>query len=73
MNESLTREGVMQAAKAIGEHEFIETLLGGYDFEVSERGANLSTGQRQLISFVRALVYDPDILILDEATSSIDS
>ena len=71
-NEDITREQVMDAAKLIGAHEFIEKLPGGYDYEVMERGATLSMGQRQLISFVRALVYDPDILILDEATSSID-
>ena len=57
----------------IGAHEFIMRLPGGYDFQVQERGATLSMGQRQLISFVRALVFDPDILILDEATSSIDT
>ena len=56
----------------IGAHAFIMKLPGGYDYEVMERGATLSMGQRQLISFVRALVFDPDILILDEATSSID-
>ena len=56
----------------IGAHEFIEKLPGGYDYQVMERGATLSMGQRQLISFVRALVFNPDILILDEATSSID-
>jgi ATP-binding cassette subfamily B protein len=63
---------VINAAKLIGAHEFIEKLPGGYDYKVMERGATLSMGQRQLISFVRALVFDPDILILDEATSSID-
>jgi len=68
----VTREEVIEAAKMIGAHEFIEQLPGGYDYEVMERGATLSMGQRQLISFVRALVFDPDILILDEATSSID-
>ncbi len=68
----ITREEVIAAAKMIGAHEFIERLPGGYDYEVMERGATLSMGQRQLISFVRALVFDPDILILDEATSSID-
>ncbi|HMQ50070.1 MAG TPA: ABC transporter ATP-binding protein [Saprospiraceae bacterium] len=67
-----SREEVIQAAKMIGAHEFIEKLPGGYDYKVMERGATLSMGQRQLISFVRALVFDPDILILDEATSSID-
>lgn len=69
---SVTRAQVIEAAKIIGAHEFIERLPGGYDYEVMERGATLSMGQRQLISFVRALVFDPDILILDEATSSID-
>ncbi len=68
----LTREQVIDAAKMIGAHEFIMRLPGGYDYQVMERGATLSMGQRQLISFVRALVFNPDILILDEATSSID-
>jgi len=68
----ITREEVIEAAKLIGAHDFIERLPNGYDYEVMERGATLSMGQRQLISFVRALVFDPDILILDEATSSID-
>ena len=63
----------MDAAKVIGAHSFILAMPGGYDFMISERGGNLSMGQRQLISFVRALVYDPEILILDEATSSIDT
>lgn len=72
-NESITRETVIAASKAIGAHEFIMRLPGGYDYKVMERGATLSMGQRQLISFVRALVYDPAILILDEATSSIDT
>ncbi len=71
-NDAITREQVVEAAKMIGAHEFIERLPGGYDYQVMERGATLSMGQRQLISFVRALVFDPDILILDEATSSID-
>lgn len=71
-DETISRETVVEAAKAIGAHEFIEKLPGGYDYQVMERGATLSMGQRQLISFVRALVFDPDILILDEATSSID-
>jgi ATP-binding cassette subfamily B multidrug efflux pump len=71
-NEAITRTQVMEAAKMIGAHEFIEKLPGGYDYQVQERGATLSMGQRQLISFVRALVFDPEILILDEATSSID-
>ncbi len=69
---SISREQVIESAKMIGAHEFIQKLPGGYDYEVKERGATLSMGQRQLISFVRALVFDPKILILDEATSSID-
>jgi ATP-binding cassette subfamily B protein len=68
----ISREKVIESAKLIGAHEFIERLPGGYDYDVMERGATLSMGQRQLISFVRALVFDPDILILDEATSSVD-
>jgi ATP-binding cassette subfamily B protein len=71
-DESISKEKVLSAAKMIGAHEFIEKLPGGYDYQVMERGATLSMGQRQLISFVRALVFEPDILILDEATSSID-
>jgi ATP-binding cassette subfamily B protein len=71
-NDQITREQVEEAAKMIGAHEFIMKLPGGYDYQVMERGATLSMGQRQLISFVRALVFDPDILILDEATSSVD-
>jgi ATP-binding cassette subfamily B protein len=63
----------MEASRALGAHEFIMRLPGGYDYQVMERGATLSMGQRQLISFVRALVYNPSILILDEATSSIDA
>src|SRR5690606_5124079 len=61
------------AAKLIGMHEFILQLPGGYDFPVMERGSTLSLGQRQLISFIRALLYNPAILILDEATSSVDT
>ncbi|MBK9734879.1 MAG: ABC transporter ATP-binding protein [Saprospiraceae bacterium] len=72
-DEAISYEKVIEAAKNIGAHEFIERLPGGYHYLVSERGSNLSVGQRQLISFVRALVFDPDILILDEATSSIDT
>lgn len=64
---------VRHAAELCGIDEWIERLPGGYDYNVMERGATLSVGQRQLISFVRALVYDPRILILDEATSSIDT
>ncbi|HOY06784.1 MAG TPA: ABC transporter ATP-binding protein [Saprospiraceae bacterium] len=69
---NITEEQVKTAAKMIGAHAFIERLPGGYHYQVMERGATLSMGQRQLISFVRALVFNPDILILDEATSSID-
>jgi ATP-binding cassette subfamily B protein len=71
-DDTITREQVVASAKMIGAHAFIEKLPGGYDYQVMERGATLSMGQRQLISFVRALVFNPDILILDEATSSID-
>ncbi len=71
-NDDIARTEVIEAAKMIGAHEFIMKLPGGYDYQVMERGSTLSMGQRQLISFVRALVFDPDILILDEATSSID-
>ena len=71
-DKNISREKVIESAKMIGAHDFIQKLPGGYDYEVMERGATLSMGQRQLISFVRALVFDPDILILDEATSSID-
>jgi len=72
-NEHITREEVIESSQLIGAHDFIEKLPGGYDFVVMERGNNLSMGQRQLISFVRALVFNPNILILDEATSSIDT
>jgi ATP-binding cassette subfamily B multidrug efflux pump len=72
-NEHITQAEVIRAAKLVGAHGFISNLPGGYDYLVMERGATLSMGQRQLISFVRALVYNPSILILDEATSSIDS
>jgi len=72
-NTDISKEKMIEASKVIGAHPFIEALPGGYDFKVAERGGNLSMGQRQLISFVRALVYDPEILILDEATSSIDT
>ncbi len=69
---NITEAQVVEAAKMIGAHKFIKKLPGGYHYQVMERGATLSMGQRQLISFVRALVFNPDILILDEATSSID-
>ena len=72
-NPDISEELVKETARKIEAHHFIERLPGGYQFELSERGASLSMGQRQLICFVRAMVYDPDILILDEATSSVDS
>ncbi|MDJ1479010.1 ABC transporter ATP-binding protein [Cytophagaceae bacterium YF14B1] len=72
-NPAISLEQVMNAAKLVGAHSFIEKLPGGYQYNVMERGATLSVGQRQLISFVRALVYDPKIIVLDEATSSVDS
>lgn len=71
-NEDITREQIIEAAKLVGAHKFIEKLPGGYDYQVQERGGTLSTGQRQLISFIRAIIQNPKILILDEATSSID-
>jgi ATP-binding cassette subfamily B protein len=64
---------VVDAAKKVGAHDFIERLPGGYQYNVMERGATLSSGQAQLISFIRALVYNPSILVLDEATSSVDT
>jgi len=72
-NPEITREHVIAAAQAIGVHDFIMSLPGGYDYNVKERGVMLSSGQRQLIAFLRAYVSNPGILILDEATSSIDS
>ncbi|MES2061274.1 MAG: ABC transporter ATP-binding protein [Bacteroidota bacterium] len=72
-NTDITREEIIAAAKDVGAHEFIERLPGGYDYNVMERGATLSAGQAQLISFIRALVYNPAILVLDEATSSVDT
>ena len=72
-NENITLEDVEKASKELEIHEFISSLPGGYSFNVGERGTTLSAGQKQLISFLRVLVNNPDILILDEATSSIDS
>ncbi|WP_299589057.1 ABC transporter ATP-binding protein [Mucilaginibacter sp.] len=72
-NTEITREQIIAAAKDVGAHEFIERLPGGYDYNVMERGSTLSAGQSQLISFIRALVYNPTILVLDEATSSVDT
>ncbi len=72
-NPDIKKEQVIEAAKMIGIHDFIMELPGGYDYNVMERGATLSLGQRQLLSFVRALLYNPAILILDEATSSVDT
>ena len=70
---TISRARIIEAAQMVGVHEFIERLPGGYDYNVMERGATLSVGQRQLISFVRALVHDPKIIVLDEATSSVDT
>jgi subfamily B ATP-binding cassette protein MsbA len=72
-NRDITLEDVENAAKELEIHDFITSLPGGYNFNVSERGTTLSAGQKQLIAFLRVLVNNPDILILDEATSSIDS
>ncbi|MCU0448776.1 MAG: ABC transporter ATP-binding protein/permease [Bernardetiaceae bacterium] len=72
-NPAITRAQVMAAADLVGATTFIERLPGGLDYNVMERGATLSVGQRQLISFVRAMVYNPSILVLDEATSSVDT
>jgi ATP-binding cassette subfamily B protein len=70
---SITKQQVIEAAKMIDVHNFIMQLPNNYDYHVMERGNTLSLGQRQLISFIRALLYNPAILILDEATSSIDT
>lgn len=72
-DSNISRAQVMEAARLIGLHEFIVALPGGYDYNVMERGMTLSMGQRQLLSFARMLVYDPAILILDEATASLDA
>jgi ATP-binding cassette, subfamily B, multidrug efflux pump len=72
-NTNISTADVVEACKLIGIHNFIEKLPGGYDYNVMERGATLSLGQRQLLSFARALLYNPAILVLDEASSSIDT
>jgi ATP-binding cassette subfamily B protein len=72
-NSDISKEQVIKAAKMIGMHDFIMQLPDNYDYNVMERGSTLSLGQRQLISFIRALLYNPAILVLDEATSSIDT
>ena len=72
-NPAISREKIEQAAKEVGAERFISKLPGGFDYNVMERGATLSAGQAQLLSFIRALVYDPAILILDEATASVDT
>jgi ATP-binding cassette subfamily B protein len=72
-NDEISKEKVEEIAKLIGIHDFIMQLPGGYDYNVMERGNTLSLGQRQLLSFIRALLYNPSILILDEATSSVDT
>ena len=72
-NTDISIDKIIEAAKEVGAHDFIMNLPGGYDYNVMERGATLSVGQAQLISFIRALVFNPSILVLDEATSSVDT
>ena len=72
-NQKISRDALIKAAQDVGALEFINRLPGGFDYDVMERGATLSAGQAQLISFIRALVYNPQILVLDEATASVDT
>jgi ATP-binding cassette, subfamily B, multidrug efflux pump len=72
-NPDIARERVIDATRLMGIHDFILQLPGGYDYNVMERGMTLSMGQRQLLAFARVLVYNPSILILDEATASLDT
>ncbi|MGB5929380.1 MAG: ATP-binding cassette domain-containing protein, partial [Cyclobacteriaceae bacterium] len=72
-NDSIGLPQIEEAARLVGAYKFIDRLPGSFEYNVMERGSTLSVGQRQLISFVRAMVYDPRIIILDEATSSVDS
>jgi len=72
-NDDIDIQKMIDAARSIGAYEFIEKLPGGFDYNVMERGMTLSLGQRQLVSFIRALAFDPRIILLDEATSSIDT
>jgi ATP-binding cassette subfamily B protein len=72
-NPAISRARVEECARLVGAHHFIERLPGGYDYPVGERGATLAAGQRQLLNFVRILVYDPQVLLLDEATANIDT
>src|SRR5690606_38991739 len=72
-DDSMTMERIRACAEHVNAARFIERLPGGYDYNVGERGGNLSTGQRQLLAFARTLAHDPRILVLDEATSSVDT
>lgn len=72
-NPDITDDKIAAAADLVGVKKIIDRLPNGYDYNVMERGSTLSVGQRQLISFVRAMVYDPKIIVLDEATSSVDT